>query len=388
VTPDDSEISRQHGEARWAERLMAAMHDDSLVLYYQPIASTGGDAGAERFGEAAAAHARRRRHADRARRVPAAAERYNLVGAVDRWVVSARVSARCPAGAYARAVLDQPLRRLDRRRVVPRLRPGAARRDRVPPQAVCFEITETVAITDLSAAVRFDHRAARARLPLRLDDFGSGLSSFTYLKKLPVDFVKIDGSFVRDITTDPVDRAMVEVGQPDQPRDGAAHRRRVRRERRGHGSPARLGRRLRAGLRRRPPEPFESWLRRHRAATEPRLVCVGWGVHVLVLEGHPSRRVSPAEVRGLRGRGAQPGARRDELVERLAGVQLLGIRSKTRSAPRPPRRGADLQAIGAFCIGTDQIDLAPPRGRRSRCSTRRSPTPAASSSWPSPRSSR
>jgi EAL domain-containing protein (putative c-di-GMP-specific phosphodiesterase class I) len=78
-----------------------------------------------------------------------------------------------------------------------------------PTHKICFEVTETAAIANLSSASRFIKEIRKKECRFALDDFGSGLSSFAYLKSLPVDFIKIDGLFIRDIADDPIDLAMV-----------------------------------------------------------------------------------------------------------------------------------------------------------------------------------
>jgi EAL domain-containing protein (putative c-di-GMP-specific phosphodiesterase class I) len=145
-----------------------------------------------------------------------AAERYNVMPALDRWVVERALSCWVPSrrngfrSSPFTVAVNLSGTTLSDQGFLEYLIERLEAHDPVP-GALCFEITETAAIANL-ANVGFFMRELRTRGCLvALDDFGSGLSSFNYLRNLPVDLIKIDGQFVQNIAHDAVDRSMVEA---------------------------------------------------------------------------------------------------------------------------------------------------------------------------------
>ena len=144
-----------------------------------------------------------------------AAERYQMMPMIDRWVI--RNSLRFLGKKWRQIGAAGPVfcinlsgQSLTNTGFYAFVR-DELRESKIPPANVCFEITETAAISNIDDAIALMDALRSIGCRFSLDDFGAGLSSFGYLKRLPVDYLKIDGSFIRDITTDDVSRSMVEA---------------------------------------------------------------------------------------------------------------------------------------------------------------------------------
>lgn len=211
--PQDDELQQRHGEMQWVSRIHDAFSNNSLCLYVQPMVSLTKN-------EAPVSHCEillRMKDAQGGMLPPMAfipaAERYSLMPAIDRWVVETLFSKLKMDPALVKApnlyAINLSGTSLNDESFLDFILTQF--RDRgVPPQRICFEITETAAIANMTKAIHFMGTLKKLGCCFSLDDFGSGLSSFIYLKTLPVDYLKIDGSFVKDIVTDPVSKAMVE----------------------------------------------------------------------------------------------------------------------------------------------------------------------------------
>ncbi|MDE2306093.1 MAG: PAS domain S-box protein [Gammaproteobacteria bacterium] len=211
-TPDN--VPERHKEMHWVSKLTRACEESRFDLVYQPIVPIGATAPAREHFELML----RLRDESGALIAPAefipAAERYNLMPSIDRWVVKTaldRVAHRGDSGVAPYTIaLNLSGNSLNDERFLEYLI-GLLSGAEFAPGAICFEITETAAIANLGNVVYFMRELKARGCHFALDDFGSGLSSFMYLKTLPVDYLKIDGQFIENVTRDPVDRSMVEA---------------------------------------------------------------------------------------------------------------------------------------------------------------------------------
>jgi diguanylate cyclase (GGDEF)-like protein len=212
---DNSDIVTRRREASWVTRINSALTEDRFVLYYQNYLSLN-----PREQDRDHLEVLLRMIDEEGNLVPPgsflpAAERYNLMPAIDRMVIKKVFT------AYRRLVTERGGRALtcainlsgtslNTNDLFEFIRQQAAEHS-LPPGSICFEITETAAINNLRNASEFVRNCKSIGMLFALDDFGTGASSFGYLKNLQVDYLKIDGSFVRNMEGDGIDRAMTET---------------------------------------------------------------------------------------------------------------------------------------------------------------------------------
>jgi len=218
--PDD--VPERHREMHWVSKLARACDESRFELFYQPIVPIGPP-----MVPGATTHDHEREHFELMLRLrdesgalvtPAefipAAERYNVMPSIDRWVVRQaldRLVHRIGAGVKPFTIaVNLSGTSLNDERFLEYLIAELSSNE-LAAGAMCFEITETAAIANLGNVVYFMRELKARGCHFALDDFGSGLSSFMYLKTLPVDYLKIDGQFVENVTRDRVDRSMVEA---------------------------------------------------------------------------------------------------------------------------------------------------------------------------------
>ncbi|MEM9207814.1 MAG: EAL domain-containing protein [Pseudomonadota bacterium] len=208
----DEAIARERGDIRWLRQMQTALHDDLFELAIQPIIAMSGSADTGPALEILL------RLPDEDGRVPnkadflRSAERYQLMPQIDRWVINATLTAissgqiKIPAGRNcminisSQAIGDEGFLSY----IVDTLD-----RSTVPPSSICFELTESAISTDLQSASRFIEVLHGIGCQFALDDFGSRLGAFSSLKQLPVDYLKIDGSYTHSLATDSVNQEMV-----------------------------------------------------------------------------------------------------------------------------------------------------------------------------------
>ncbi len=208
----DEAVARERGDIQWLRQLQTALHESSFVLAVQPIIAMRGPGesgpAVEVLIRLSDSHGRPTTSAEFLR----PAERYQMMPQIDRWVINATLAAissgeiklsahrSCAINLSGQTLGDEAFLGF----VVDTLD-----RSGVAPSAICFEVTESAILSNVQQAQRFIEVLHGIGCEFSLDDFGSGLGSFSSLKHLPVDYLKIDGTYTRNLQTDLVNQEMV-----------------------------------------------------------------------------------------------------------------------------------------------------------------------------------
>ncbi len=209
---DDRLLLKRSGEMQWLPRIQLAMAEKRLCLYFQPILSVSNKNMLVEHGEILLRLQDEQGKLILPGSFLPSAERYDQMLMIDRWVMEQSLKLlKCHSHSRAKVMyaINLSAQSLGDENflnfVIDKIKAY-----KINPSYLCFEITENVALADLKHVVRFISTLKGFGCRFSMDDFGNGLSSFGYLKDIPLDYLKIDGRLVKDMVSDPVDHAMVE----------------------------------------------------------------------------------------------------------------------------------------------------------------------------------
>lgn len=206
---DDPALAQRYGVMEWVSRIENALSNNLFSLYAQPILDLKENAGKGIHCEILLRMSDEHGGVILPGAFMPAVERYHLAARVDKWVVTQALAwiaqhqshiDLCSINLSGQSLSDPQFLKFIQ---------NSLQQAHIPCAKICFEITETAAISQIQVAQQFIHTLSEMGCQFSLDDFGSGLSSFAYLRTLNVDILKIDGQFVRDIETNPINLAMV-----------------------------------------------------------------------------------------------------------------------------------------------------------------------------------
>jgi len=206
----DEEITKRQGEMKWASKLTQALQNNSFELHRQKIQPINNNIKPTIFYEILVRMQNKEQELLMPGSFISAAERYNLMPTLDRWVIKNTfkylTSESNKDVIYFINISGLSFNDKDFHNFVVEM----LSKYQISPTMICFEITETAAITNFSQALEFIENLRNIGLHFALDDFGTGLCSYSYLRNLPIDFIKLDGHFISELKSDPMNRAIVE----------------------------------------------------------------------------------------------------------------------------------------------------------------------------------